>query len=354
MTRTLIVDISHHQPSNKIDWAKAAKEVFFFIIRVQYGSSTIDREFKSHVANCKKYGIPFGHYAYGRFISVADAKVEAKDFLDRIDKEAKFLVLDTEGDTINSCGTKNVAEASQAFIDVCKSAGLKTGFYVSHHLYKSHGLEKVNADFLWIPRYGVNDGTANKKPDFNCDLWQYTEKGKVSWYPSYLDLNILHGSKSLEWFIGNIKVAEALKTQVKSEVVKKPLVKGNSNIRTFQSWLNTNYKAGLVVDGIYGDLTMAAVIKALQIELNKQFNAGLAVDGKWGPKTKSTIRTVKKGAKGNITRIIQGMLYCLGYNPSGFDGVFGNGCESAVEVFQDDSSLSSDGIVGKNTFSEMF
>jgi GH25 family lysozyme M1 (1,4-beta-N-acetylmuramidase) len=202
MTKSLIVDISHHQPSSKINWVKAAEEVALMIIRVQYGSTTLDKEYKKHVENCKKHGIPFAHYAYGCFVSVQDAKVEARDFLKRMDKDAKFLVLDTENDTIQACGTKNVAAASQAFIDVCKAAGYKVGFYVSHHLYKLHGLSRVKADFVWIPRYGTNNGKPGTKPDFKCDIWQYTDKGRVSWYNGFLDLNKLNGDKSLEWFIG--------------------------------------------------------------------------------------------------------------------------------------------------------
>lgn len=223
----IILDISHHQISSKIDWAKAAKEVAFVIIRVQYGSKLIDREYKNHVANCKKYGIPFGHYAYGMFVSVEDAKVEARDFLNRIDKEAKFLALDTEENTIKSCSTKNVAAASQAFIDVCKVAGWKTGFYVSHHLYKQHGLDKVKADFLWLPRYGPDNGQPTTKPAYPCCLWQYSQNCKVGWYPNDLDLNLLHGDKTLEWFTGKLeeKVVEAPKTEVKSETVKKPTKK---------------------------------------------------------------------------------------------------------------------------------
>lgn len=352
MAKTLIVDVSHHQPSNKIDWKKAAAEVAFFIIRVQYGSSTIDRQYKEHVANCKKYGIPFGHYAYGLFVSIDDAKVEARDFLNRIDKDAKFLVLDTENDTIDSCGSKDVAAASQAFIDVCKAAGYKTGFYVSHHLYKSHGLNNVKSDFLWIPRYGTNDGTANKKPDFPCELWQYTERGKVSWYPNFIDLNKLNGSKTIDWFIGSTKTVAAPKQQVKSEVVKKP--SGNSFIRKFQEWLNKTYKYNLVVDGIYGPKTKKAALMALQTELNKQYGAGLKVDGIWGSKTKAAIRTVSRGAKGNITRIIQGMLYCLGFDPKGFDGDFGNGTLYAVMAFQKKNKLTEDGLAGKATFEKMF
>ncbi|MDA7027420.1 hypothetical protein PJ311_12570 [Bacillus sp. CLL-7-23] len=41
-----------------------------------------------------------------------------------------------------------------------------------------------------------------------------------------------------------------------------------------------------------------------QTELNKQFGAGLVVDGEWGPKTRAAVVNVCKGAKGNITCII--------------------------------------------------
>jgi LysM repeat protein len=217
MTKNLIVDISHHQPSNKIDWAQAAKEVSLFIIRVQYGSTTIDREYKNHVANCKKYGISFAHYAYGCYVSVNDAKVEANDFIKRMDKEAKFLVLDIEQDTVNACGTAKLQEASQAFIDICKAAGYKTGVYISHHLYNQYGLNKLKSDFLWLPRYGSDNGTPQTKPDYPCDLWQYSQNCKVDWYFSNLDLNQLNSDKSLEWFIGEQKVVEAPKVEVKAE-----------------------------------------------------------------------------------------------------------------------------------------
>lgn len=218
MAKNLIMDISHHQISSAIDWKKAAEEVALCIIRVQYGSKLIDREYKSHVANCKKYGIPFGHYAYGMFVSVEDAKIEARDFLNRMDKDALFLALDTEKDTVTSCGTNDVAKSSQAFIDVCKAAGHKVGFYVSHHLYKKYGLDKVKADFLWLPRYGKDNGNPDLKPDYPCDIWQYSQHCKVSWYPGGLDLNLLHGKKDLEWFIGKTPIKEVVKEVPKTEV----------------------------------------------------------------------------------------------------------------------------------------
>ena len=76
---------------------------------------------KEYVQGCKEYGVPFGHYAYGCYVSVQDAIVEANDFMARADKEAKFLVLDVEDDTLASCGAANLAKASQAFIDTCRA-----------------------------------------------------------------------------------------------------------------------------------------------------------------------------------------------------------------------------------------
>ncbi|WP_281252643.1 peptidoglycan-binding domain-containing protein [Metabacillus halosaccharovorans] len=145
------------------------------------------------------------------------------------------------------------------------------------------------------------------------------------------------------------------KEQVKSEVVKNPTITDKKGyIDNFQKWLNNNYRTELVVDGLFGAKTKKAAIKGLQTELNLQFRAKLVIDGIWGSKTKSEIRTVSRGAVGDITRIIQGMLYCLGYDPKGFDGIFGNGCYYAVRTFQGDKNLTVDGICGKNTFETLF
>ena len=91
------------------------------------------------------------------------------------------------------------------------------------------------------------------------------------------------------------------------------------------------------------------LVARLQRELDRQFNKGLAVDGLKGPKTLNACVTVKKGAKGNITKLIQERLNSVGFNLS-TDGIFGSGTENAVKVFQKNRGLSQDGIVGKNTW----
>ena len=124
-------------------------------------------------------------------------------------------------------------------------------------------------------------------------------------------------------------------------------------VATVQTWLNENYNAGLAVDGIYGRMTKAALVRALQTELNRQCNAGLTVDGIFGRRTKAAIFNVGAGRQGNITRILQGLLICSGFNPGGFTGFFGAGTEAAVREFQYRAGLEVDGVAGKATFAAL-
>lgn len=124
-------------------------------------------------------------------------------------------------------------------------------------------------------------------------------------------------------------------------------------IADIQSTLNSRYNLNIAVDNIYGKETKKALVKALQTELNKQYNKNLNVDGVFGEKTKSACITLKKGAKGNITWILQAMLVCKGYSIE-VDGDFGINTENAVKDFQSKNRLIVDGIAGKNTFSKLF
>ena len=64
----------------------------------------------------------------------------------------------------------------------------------------------------------------------------------------------------------------------------------------------------------------------------------------------SSYPTLKKGARGNIIKLLQEKLVSLGYNTNGVDGIFGTGTEKAIISFQKSNGLVADGIVGKNTW----
>lgn len=118
-----------------------------------------------------------------------------------------------------------------------------------------------------------------------------------------------------------------------------------------QKWVNAIYTGvsgytPIAEDGVTGTSTFKALIEALQIEL------GLSADGVFGdgtlsacPAQISEVADVNTAPPSNLHYIIQGSFWCKGYNPGGFDGVFGPATTSAVEKFEVDAGITQDGII---------
>ncbi|QWT50671.1 hypothetical protein DLn1_00028 [Bacillus phage DLn1] len=185
-----IIDISKW--NGDINWDVAKPYIDFIIARVQDGSNYRDPRYQGYVSDMKRKGIPFGSYAFCRFVSVEDAKKEARDFWERGDKSSTVWVADVEVKTMN-----DMKAGTQAFIDELRRLGAKkVGLYVGHHMYEPFGMSQVQSDFVWIPRYGGN------KPNYPCDIWQYTETGHVAGIGK-CDMNKLIGNKPLSYFTGS-------------------------------------------------------------------------------------------------------------------------------------------------------
>lgn len=123
-------------------------------------------------------------------------------------------------------------------------------------------------------------------------------------------------------------------------------------VREVQTWLNTTYGFGIVVDNIYGSQTKKALVKALQKELGF---TDKYVDGVYGSVTNSRVKNnnLKNGSKGALVKVLQGLLVCNGYANAYVDGVFGGGTNSAVRSYQQKNGLYVDGIAGANTFAKL-
>ncbi|MBX9136684.1 N-acetylmuramoyl-L-alanine amidase [Clostridium sp. K12(2020)] len=94
-------------------------------------------------------------------------------------------------------------------------------------------------------------------------------------------------------------------------------------------------------------------VRRLQQECNNQGFSKQNVDGIAGPATLAGCPLMRKGASGNITKLLQEKLVKLGYSTNGVDGIFGSGTHSAVREFQKTRGLSVDGIVGQNTWRKL-
>ncbi len=127
-----------------------------------------------------------------------------------------------------------------------------------------------------------------------------------------------------------------------------------------QRMLNYVIKAGLSVDGIYGNNTYDAVYTFQQKMWPKRDEEW---DGIIGPRTWekliSKCGTLKSGSHGDMVWMLQQILNKLGYDCGTPDGKFGPNTKSAVKDFQDDHKalegepLQVDGKVGPKTWASL-
>ncbi|MBT8208876.1 MAG: peptidoglycan-binding protein, partial [Acidimicrobiia bacterium] len=94
---------------------------------------------------------------------------------------------------------------------------------------------------------------------------------------------------------------------------------------------------GLVVDGIVGPQTLAAMYQALTSA------SDLVV-----PTT-----ALRQGDKGDDVALLQDLLASAGQSPGASDGVFGPLTQQAVIEFQTAADLLVDGIVGQQTWTAL-
>lgn len=139
--------------------------------------------------------------------------------------------------------------------------------------------------------------------------------------------------------VGYKAIAKAIVDALDNHIVSDPVVDTNtSSTSQNQSTVTTT-----------GD----DWVRRLQQECNNQGFSKQNVDGIAGPATLAGCPTLRKGASGNITKLLQEKLVKLGYSTNGVDGIFGSGTYSAVREFQKTRGLSADGIVGQNTWRKL-
>jgi len=193
-----IIDISKHD--GDIDFETLKPSVSLVIARASIGSDK-DERFEEYAKEMNRLGIPFGVYCYSY----------AKDIVKAVDEATKlryyanaynplFYVMDAEEECVTTGAIK-------VFAGTLRSFGERVGAYVAHHRYKAYQFDTVRDkfDFVWIPRYAGNDAgePTGKRPDYKCDLWQYTENGTIPGIKGTVDKNVITGDgHTLAWFLG--------------------------------------------------------------------------------------------------------------------------------------------------------
>lgn len=129
---------------------------------------------------------------------------------------------------------------------------------------------------------------------------------------------------------------------------------GNSVIKAAQVQVNKYLGTSIDTDGLRGSETKKAGIKVLQKAMNSDYKAGLTVDGVWGTASNTALGShyVKSGETQYMVTAAEILLMLNGYDTGGveYPGTFGNGLKSAVNSYKTAHGLSANGICDSATF----
>ena len=167
------IDVSEWQGT--IDWAKAkAGGVKFAILRAGI-SSRADKCFTTNYAACENAGIPVGAYWYCTATTVADAKAQAKLFLQVIlgKKFAYPVYMDLEEPAQFALGKAKCSELVDAFLTVLEQAGYFAGLYCSTSYLQQYLTDSIRSRYaIWVAQYYTSCTY-----DGDYGIWQYNVAG---------------------------------------------------------------------------------------------------------------------------------------------------------------------------------
>lgn len=309
------IDISMHNRSIDFNKVKAAG-IEVVIIKATEGIDYVDPKLEEHYIGAIRKDLNIGFYHF--MSEQTSPSQQAVDFYNAIkDKEYNVIpCLDIETNNQGRSAAQ-ITDRCLEFINKFKAISGQTVMIYTGGYFGRDSLDgRIKGYPCWAAHYGVNKpmemGFANVVGH------QYTEKGQVNGIGTNVDMNN---------FTEGILLSRA----------NSPII----NNSTFSSnWLSDYLRTW----------NWTAWVEELQTECNRQKYSKQSIDGKVGPKTIAGCPTIKQGASGNITKLLQRVLRAYGFDCGNIDGAFGDKTYNAVIEFQKSRSLVPDGIVGKNTW----
>lgn len=185
------IDVSTWQGS--IDFNKVKSAGYdYVIIRAGYGKekSQKDNMFETNYKKAKSAGLKVGVYWFSYAMSPSTATAEADACLSCI-KGKKFelpVYYDMEYQPAMSTSNSNYTKMAVNFCNKLKSNGFKSGVYSSASVYDyllNRTTLKNNGISIWNAEWYI-------KPSITCDVWQYSDNGRINGISTNVDLNYIY------------------------------------------------------------------------------------------------------------------------------------------------------------------
>ncbi len=288
------IDVSRWQ--GDFDFAKAVKEgVRFVVIKGGGGDDGlyVDSRFKENYNKVKKLNLPAGCYWFSRALTVEDARKEAAYFYDNILKGRQFelpVYMDVENKTQLSLGKRKLTDVVKAWCSELEKRDMLPGIYSSKSYFDAYLYDSELTKYPhWVAAWSKS---CSYSPQSCFGLWQFG---------------------------------------------------GETNL------IRSNKVAGVVCDQDYLLIDYPSMIK-------KEGKNGFPKPEPATPKADTcsvTLPVLRVGSDGGHVRTLQILLNKYNRARLTEDGIFGTATEHAVRLYQRKRGLAVDGVVGKDTWTQL-
>jgi|SRR5688572_4482703 len=192
------IDVSRYQQTIAWEEVKAMRvkdiQLGFCFIKATEGIGNTDPQFRRNWKKSREHGIVRGAYHF--FIGSKDGKLQAENFIDRVDLQPGDLppVLDVE--QLNGANVVQLKKEVKEWLDVAEAYyKVKPILYTNIDFYKRNLGSEFDSYPLWVAHY-----YEHKQPRIQRGwiFWQHNDQGNVNGIISRVDFNVFSGD-SLEF-----------------------------------------------------------------------------------------------------------------------------------------------------------
>ena len=190
------IDVSKYQ--RQIAWEEVQSmkvkniQLGFAFIKATEGIGNTDPHFKRNWKRSKAAGMYRGAYHF--FIASKDGKMQAENFIDRVDLEPGDLppVLDLE--QLNGTNSTVLRKEAKRWLETVESYyGVKPILYTYVDFYKRHLGTEFDSYPLWVAHYYQPD---QPRIGRGWLFWQHSDKGRVNGIADPVDFNVFSGDSA--------------------------------------------------------------------------------------------------------------------------------------------------------------
>ena len=192
------IDISKYQSIIAWEEVKAMKvrniQLGFAFIKATEGIGNTDPQFKRNWKKTKENNIIRGAYHF--FIGSKDGRMQAENFIDKVELEPGDMPPVLDAEQLNGAPTVQMKKEMKKWLDIVENYyGVKPIIYTNVDFYNRNLGSEFDRYPLWVAHYYQTEQPRIKR---GWVFWQHSDEGRVNGIVSKVDFNVF-GGDSLEF-----------------------------------------------------------------------------------------------------------------------------------------------------------